>query len=364
MNEDDPHPFSPNHIRTFEGHEDFVKCIAAVDDSGFLSAAGDGTAKLWNAETGECIKTCEGGRSCHMVVTKLDNERFIAGFDTLSGNNLILMNVATGERIRSFRGHHDSVTIVLRVSDTRFLSGSADCTIKLWDAETGNSIRTFRGHDLGVMSLDCNNGTTFISGSSDGSVKRWDVDSGDCIQTIDVTMHRLHSLRQDDTFPLLSATDFIACMGQTTFLSASMDISAPMNLWNIDTEHIIRSMETKGVSSVASIDDKRALVVEVLPHGISVDLWDVAHVNRNRTFHGHRDNVNSVAILSKSTFVSASCDNTLMLWEHTSWPCVKHLVLLQKLVIRNRATVSDELSIQAVLCELPDGAFCHVLSFL
>jgi WD40 repeat protein len=84
-----------------------------------------------------------------------------------------------GEQSR-LRGHTEAVTAVAFGSDDRLLaSGSADKTVKLWDAVTGKEVRSLRGHEKSVTCLafspDCNR---LVSGSADSTVKIWDTATG------------------------------------------------------------------------------------------------------------------------------------------------------------------------------------------
>lgn len=57
-----------------------------------------------------------------------------------------LWDASTGQEIRAFKGHEDRVTSVVFSPDgARVLTGSYDKTARLWDASTGQQIRTFKG---------------------------------------------------------------------------------------------------------------------------------------------------------------------------------------------------------------------------
>ena len=75
----------------------------------------------------------------------------------LSGSadkTLKLWDAATGALLRTFEGHSDGVNSVAFSPDgTRVLSGSCDKTLKLWDAATGALLRTFEGHSGSVNSV-------------------------------------------------------------------------------------------------------------------------------------------------------------------------------------------------------------------
>ena len=65
-----------------------------------------------------------------------------------------LWDAATGQLLRTFEGHAGRVNSVAFSPDgTRVLSGSWDKTVKLWDAATGQLLRTFEGHSGRVFSV-------------------------------------------------------------------------------------------------------------------------------------------------------------------------------------------------------------------
>jgi WD40 repeat protein len=67
----------------------------------------------------------------------------------------------------------------------RLASGSADSTVKLWDARTGAILQTLSGQSGGGLGLAfSSNGARLASGSFDGPVKLWDTKTGDLVQTL------------------------------------------------------------------------------------------------------------------------------------------------------------------------------------
>ncbi len=66
-----------------------------------------------------------------------------------------LWNTNTGECIKTLTGHDDKVNSVNFSSDNKFIvSGSDDKRIKVWNIDTGECIKTLIGHNNDVLSVN------------------------------------------------------------------------------------------------------------------------------------------------------------------------------------------------------------------
>lgn len=83
-------------------------------------------------------------------------------------------------------GHTSSVFALAASPDGRLLaSGSADSTVRIWDAETGHELRVLSGHSAIVNAIAFSpDGHILASGSYDHSIKLWDVTTGKELRTI------------------------------------------------------------------------------------------------------------------------------------------------------------------------------------
>jgi hypothetical protein len=77
------------HSQKIEGHTDSVSCVVQLADGRMVSGSLDSTLRLWDIESGVCVKT--------------------------------------------LAGHTDSVYCVVQLADGRVVSGSRDKTLRLWD---------------------------------------------------------------------------------------------------------------------------------------------------------------------------------------------------------------------------------------
>lgn len=133
-------------VKTLEGHRDSLRAIAFSPDSRLLaSGSKDKTARLWNLETGETVRTFQTEspvtlrlrtRNLHLkwkmpinsVVFSPDGKLLAAG----TGPNIQVWDVATGDAVKTLLGHERSVTGVVFLPDGKSLvSASLDNTARI-----------------------------------------------------------------------------------------------------------------------------------------------------------------------------------------------------------------------------------------
>jgi WD40 repeat protein len=171
-------------IRTLKGHKfNVTSCSYSPDGGEIVSGDGDGDVKIWNAETGKEIKTSTGHVSMVSSCSySPDGTRIVSGsYD----NTLKIWDANTGKEINALLGHTDVVRACSYSPDgTRIVSGSYDNTLKIWDANTGKEIRTLKAHNSWVNAcLYSPDGGRIASGSDDKTIKIWDAETGEEIYT-------------------------------------------------------------------------------------------------------------------------------------------------------------------------------------
>ena len=233
---------SPRPGFQFTGHGSTVDAVDFSPSGGHvLSGARDGTSRIWDAATGQQIRTFAATAGQPNPATfSTDGTKILAG----SGLNLPrLWEQATGSELRTFPGHSGTVNAVALSPDgTKALTGSADDTAILWDTATGKKLFTFTGHTGDVLSVAFSpDGMQALTSSNDSTVRLWDTVTGHEIKTF------VHGGSQMMPIPhALFSQD-----GQYVISHDSMWPSTAY-LWEISSQTLLRTLsaEESGLSSI------------------------------------------------------------------------------------------------------------------
>jgi WD40 repeat protein len=173
-------------LRVFKGHTYPVYSVAwSPDGKHALSGADDNTVRLWDIESGFFLRVFEGHTDMvWSVAWSSDGKLALSG---ASDNTVLLWDIESGHCLRVFEGHTGSVLAVAWHPDSNLaLTGATDQTIRLWDIESGDCLRVFKGHMDWVRSVSCSrDGNLVLSGGRDNTVRLWDIESGHCLRVFE-----------------------------------------------------------------------------------------------------------------------------------------------------------------------------------
>jgi hypothetical protein len=168
-------------LRTLQEKNTPAQSVAfSADGQVLASAYANGTVKLRHARSGQELHTLRGHAQVHGVAFSADGQVLASA----SGDSVTLWDVRTGRELRTLRGHTGGqfmggVTSVAFAADGQILaSASGDNTVKLWDARSGQELRTLRGHTASVESVAFAADGQVLASAGDGTVKLWDVRTG------------------------------------------------------------------------------------------------------------------------------------------------------------------------------------------
>ncbi|KAI9504159.1 WD40-repeat-containing domain protein [Coemansia spiralis] len=223
------------------GHRSEPRALALSSDNELIASAANKSLRIWNAQTGSCIRTLECGTA--LCVSFLPGDQFIV-VGTKEGN-IELFDIPSASLVEIFDAHDGTAcwSIEIRPDKKGLVSGGADKCVKFWDFElvrdqqstasvvsrrrmTLEHVKTLQmsddvlavrcspdsrllavslldttvkvfyadtlkfflslyGHKLPVVSLDISSDSTLlVTGSADKSVKLWGLDFGDCHRSI------------------------------------------------------------------------------------------------------------------------------------------------------------------------------------
>ncbi len=150
------------------------------DSKQIISVSDDHTAFLWDAQTGQKLRSFpRHTRSVKTVAFSPNGKQLFSVSDDYTG---FLWDAQTGQQLHSFpAGHTDGVYWVAFSPDGRqILTGSFDYTAILWDAQTGQKLRSFLGHASVFRFVSFSpDGKQILTGNSDGTIRIWNVATGD-----------------------------------------------------------------------------------------------------------------------------------------------------------------------------------------
>ena len=301
-------------LQTLEGHSDWVDSVAySPDRTKFVSSGRKiipgkyiwsydkhvGETKIWDANTGQCLKTLEGHiEPVRSVAYSPDGTRIISGSEDAT---VKIWDANTGQCLKTLKGHSDYVRSVAYSPDgRRIVSGSYDKTIKIWDANTGECLKTLEGHSNYVRSVAYSpDGRRIVSGSDDRRIKIWDANTGECLKTL-----KGHS---DWVMSVAYSPD------GTKIISGSDDKT--IKIWDANTGECLETLEGHSsiVNSVAYSPDGTRIISG--SRDKTVKIWDANTGECLETLKGHSYFVKSVAFSPDGTkIVSGSMDKTIKIW--------------------------------------------------
>jgi tRNA A-37 threonylcarbamoyl transferase component Bud32 len=168
-----------NLVRELKGHEKIVTTVRySPAGNTIYSTSFDGTSRIWNAATGECLHILkQESRVVHGDLSP-DGNLYITGGE----DNLVhLWDAKTGQpAYPPLRGHTNTVMHSAFSPDSRLLATtSLDYSTRLWDAATGATHGPPLLHDGTMIHVAFSrDGRRLATASEDNTARLWDVETG------------------------------------------------------------------------------------------------------------------------------------------------------------------------------------------
>jgi len=137
----------------------------------------NGTSTIWDAQSGRELSVLRGHQSGVPVgIFSPDGARFVTGSD---GDGAKIWNVATGEEVFHLNHPNTVYGVAFSTDGKRLATASNTPLIKVWDTTSGEELLSFTGHIDAIVSIAFSpDGTLLATASRDRTAKLWDPTSG------------------------------------------------------------------------------------------------------------------------------------------------------------------------------------------
>lgn len=268
-----------------------------------VTGSGDGTARIWDCDTGTPVHTLKGHTSWVLAVSWSPNAGIIA---TGSMDNTVrIWDPATGKPLGSpLKGHTKWIMCLawepfhLQESGRpRLASSSKDTTVRIWDVVSRRIESVLTGHKGSVSCVRWGGTGRIYTSSHDKTIKIWDPKDGSLTQTLSAHSHRVNHLAL--------STDFVL---RTSYHEHNNPVP--------ETDEAKVETARKRFEKAATINNKITERLISASDDFTMFLWDPASSNKPvARLLGHQKEVNHVTFSPDGAYIaSASFDNHVKLW--------------------------------------------------
>jgi len=335
---------------TLTGHQDQIgQAVYSPDGTRLATASDDGTAKVWDAATGQDLLTLSGREAAvSSIAFSLDGKLIVTGSEDATAK---LWNAETGEEIRMLIGHEFEVWGVAFSPDgARLVTASGDATAKVWDVATGEELFALEGHAETVWkAVFSPDGKKIATASLDGTAIVWEAETGEALFTLeghlssvaDVAFspdgNTIATASEDLTARLWNAEDGapgLTLVGHNDFVTgvafnpdgtqlATASADATAKVWEVETGRVIYILagHTKGLTKVAFSPEAAGNSLVTSSRDATAKVWDLTPERDQElpTAPIHIDQINRIAYSPDGQhFATASHDGTVVVWDAAS----------------------------------------------
>ena len=333
------------HELTVLGHADPVGSVAVTaDGSRIVTLSDDGTARVWDANTGAELLQLKGHEGSVLgVAVTADGSRIVTGSSDATGR---VWDAHNGAELLQLKGHDGFIRCVAVTPDgARIVTGSDDKTARVWDAHTGAELLQLKGHDGSVLGVAVTpDGSRIITGSDDKTARVWNAGTG--AELLRFKVHdrsvlgvavtpagrRIVTLSDDSTARVWDAhngAELLQLKGNVLGVAVTGDGSRIVTGSNDKTARVwdartgAELLQLKGhdgsVLGVAVTPDGRRVVTGSGDNTARVWVWDADMRAELLRLGGHTRSIWGVAVTRDGArIVTGSADGTARVWDaHT-----------------------------------------------
>jgi WD40 repeat protein len=244
-------------VCSLQGHTDWIGRIAWSPGGHLLaSPSHDGTVRLWDADTGKCLRSIEAhSRTVYTVVFDCQGERLASASDD---GTIKIWDPASGNLLRTLKTQQQSSRVLAFDPNGRFLASAGAGVISLWDTESYQLLHNLEGDLQDYRCITFNpKGDVLAAGGLSCSIAIYEFPRGRLIHTLKAHQRMIYGLAFDPK-------------GET-LASASADKT--LKLWSASSGRLLRTLEghTGPATGVVFSTDGRVIATQGTD---AVRLWN------------------------------------------------------------------------------------------
>ncbi len=284
-----------------------------------------------------------------------DHNIWHEGEELQSGEKFVLRSDILYERTQTntvaqpFIGHLGYIWKILRLNAHMFLSGGRDKSIRIWNAE-GQLLQILQGHQNSILCLEKLNEDAFISGSRDKQICLWQRQADGKFQLTNTFQHHsalvlslcrltgdlfasaggdgrivISNLKGEIINTLEGHTNWVwqvRLLANNHLASCSED--GTIHIWNYQAGQLIYTFtEPCAVICMAFDEHSRQLFSGNLDGELVIRTLDETFRETKQTrIASHQGIIRDILIWDENRLVSGGEDNTVRVWNRTSWQCL------------------------------------------
>ncbi|KAH9082026.1 WD40 repeat-like protein [Lactarius deliciosus] len=155
-------------LKVLPAHSDPVTAVSFSHDGTLIvSCAMDGLIRIWDADSGQCLKTL------------VDDDNPV-WWCLITDSTIRLWNYQTSRCVKTYTGHTNATYSLVAAFSTAggqyIVSGSEDARIYIWDLQSRRVVQTLEGHKDVILAIDAHPTRKLIASASmekDLTIRLW-----------------------------------------------------------------------------------------------------------------------------------------------------------------------------------------------